>query len=430
MVPGFVAGLYDETELTLDVKALCEWAGWTFVEKSMTHLDHKTQTITCKAKTDTKATVLEYTVCALDIGSRTKGSDLPGVDQYAFCPRPLSRLGAKLARCDTEIAQLLETAEETKTSGPAVLKIVVIGTGAAGMELAIATTARWEAKYPALDVKVTLLEKSEQFFRYCNSSGLQKLMLDHVTQNAKFNIQYHTVATGITAQHVNLLTKGEPAVLDYDIVIWAGGARAHDFIQTQTNLMCDDRGYIMVANTLESRCCHNVFAAGDCRYLSQPGCDRNFPPKAGVHAVREGPVLIRNILKRLKGFPVTPYYAQRNILQLLCMADGTAMGGKWDIGFQGKWVWHLKDWIDKVFMAMYDAPQIIHGKKPLLYQPTPEPGFAASEVTPAQAAAALLVGTPGNDAPDTGNFDIQWMAIKRMATDETFRKDVQQLMKK
>lgn len=31
-----------------------------------------------------------------------------------------------------------------------------------------------------------------------------------------------------------------------------------------------------------------------------------------------------------------------------------AIGNKFGISFTGKWVWHMKDYIDKVFMRLYD----------------------------------------------------------------------------
>lgn len=34
--------------------------------------------------------------------------------------------------------------------------------------------------------------------------------------------------------------------------------------------------------------------------------------------------------------------------------DGKALGAKFGITFAGRWVWNMKDWIDKGFMQLFD----------------------------------------------------------------------------
>jgi hypothetical protein len=48
------------------------------------------------------------------------------------------------------------------------------------------------------------------------------------------------------------------------------------------------------------------------------------------------------------------YQPQRGFLSLLMTADGSAIGSKFGISFTGKWVWGLKDYIDKIFMKLFD----------------------------------------------------------------------------
>ena len=39
----------------------------------------------------------------------------------------------------------------------------------------------------------------------------------------------------------------------------------------------------------------------------------------------------------------------------MMLGDGTAIGSKYGITFCGKWVWHLKDYIDMSFMDLFNA---------------------------------------------------------------------------
>lgn len=43
--------------------------------------------------------------------------------------------------------------------------------------------------------------------------------------------------------------------------------------------------------------------------------------------------------------------------------DGYSLGSKYGICFYGKWVWKLKDYIDKSFMNMFDPIIIFHNFK-------------------------------------------------------------------
>ena len=47
----------------------------------------------------------------------------------------------------------------------------------------------------------------------------------------------------------------------------------------------------------------NIFAGGDCACM-ETYAEKNFPPKAGVYAVRAGPIIARNIVHYLKGEPL------------------------------------------------------------------------------------------------------------------------------
>lgn len=55
------------------------------------------------------------------------------------------------------------------------------------------------------------------------------------------------------------------------------------------------------------------------------------------------------------GLPLQPYDPQREALALLGCGDGTAIGCKWGIAFRGRWVWRLKDWIDRGWMRTFDT---------------------------------------------------------------------------
>ncbi|MDX1579904.1 MAG: selenide, water dikinase SelD, partial [Gemmatimonadota bacterium] len=84
--------------------------------------------------------------------------------------------------------------------------------------------------------------------------------------------------------------------------------------------------------------------------------DAPWVPKAGVYAVRQGPVLIENLRRALaEARPFRSYRPQRDFLALLNLGDGTAVGAKWGLTASGRWVFRWKDWIDRRFMRRFQA---------------------------------------------------------------------------
>ena len=65
-------------------------------------------------------------------------------------------------------------------------------------------------------------------------------------------------------------------------------------------------GYFRVNDFMQSTSHPNVFAGGDCVTM-ETYAHENFPPKAGVYAVRAGPIIAQNVVKYIKNEELTPY---------------------------------------------------------------------------------------------------------------------------
>jgi hypothetical protein len=115
------------------------------------------------------------------------------------------------------------------------------------------------------------------------------------------------------------------------------------------------KGYFRVNEYMQSTSHPNVFAGGDCVTMTPyEHLDRPFPPKAGVYAVRSGPVISQNIVNYLKGEDLNEYAPQTEFLALLMTGDRKAVGTKFGMTFDGKWVWNMKNYIDLSFMNLFN----------------------------------------------------------------------------
>ena len=116
----------------------------------------------------------------------------------------------------------------------------------------------------------------------------------------------------------------------------------------QTGLELDAAGFIAVDPTLQSRSHPNIFAAGDIATIV--GSPR---PKAGVYAVRAGPVLADNIRRFVAGRRPKPWKPQTRALAILGTADGRSVGIRGNHASHSRFWWWLKKWIDRRWMAKY-----------------------------------------------------------------------------
>ncbi|MEI8171465.1 MAG: pyridine nucleotide-disulfide oxidoreductase, partial [Rhodoferax sp.] len=74
---------------------------------------------------------------------------------------------------------------------------------------------------------------------------------------------------------------------------------------------------------------------------------------SGVYAVRAGPALLTNLRAVVAGTSPSPHLPPANTLNLLSCGDHFAIASWGRYSAQGRWVWRLKDWIDRSFMKRY-----------------------------------------------------------------------------
>jgi selenide,water dikinase len=251
MVPGVVSGQYRPDEVEIDVRPLARVAGVTFVEAAATSIDPTRRPVHLEGRAP-----LSYDVASLDVGSTVAGADLPGVAAFALPTRPIGRL---LERLDARLAA-------------GVSAVAVVGGGAGGVELAACLRAR--AGRP------TTLIAAGPLVGGGRVGALVERALDerHVARVAGR-------AAAVDAGGVSLEGGGR---VDADLVVWVAGAAG---LPVMCGLPLDPRGFVWIDDTLRVEGCADLFAVGDCAVL------RSWPsiPKAGVYAVREGPVLIDNL---------------------------------------------------------------------------------------------------------------------------------------
>lgn len=326
MLPGCLAGLYRPDEMEMELRPLCTWAGIRFIRARVAGLDPSIRQVFFE---DGRAPVA-YDALSINIGSIPRGMNTPGVRDHAVPTRPLGRLLRRVHRFE---------ANHRADGQP--LRIVIAGGGAAGAELAFAMHARWGERFAP--VRITLVE-SQSTVLTGHNPRVAGIIMRYLEEKGITCLTGQRVA-GVDETGVHF--EDHPS-LPCDFLLWATGGSPPDLL-ANTNLDTSETGFIRVRPTLQVMAYDNVFAAGDCIEFPSRSL-----PKSGVYAVREGPVLARNIHAWLEQRALVPYRPQPSALALLMTGTRNGVASRRHVSLHGPWVWRLKDWIDRRWMRKFE----------------------------------------------------------------------------
>jgi selenide,water dikinase len=325
MLGGLITGRYGREDAYLDLPSLAAKAGARFVLGSAVRVDPANRRITVDGGRQ-----LPYHIASFAIGSeigRAKAQDRDAV----LSVKPIDGAG-RIA----EAVDRLPQAEPT---------VVVVGGGAGGIELALNLKARFHA-LGRTGAHVVLVDEQQRLV--ANRSEACAREAARVLRQNQVQVILGMRVGEVGSRTVRL---GGRTELPYDTLVWATGASAPEIFRA-SGLETDNAGFLLVDSTLRSVTSSAIFAAGDAATL------RPFPatPKSGVYAVRQGPVLARNLALALRGLAsdhLQHYRPQPRSLVLINTGDGRAILSYGSMALTGRWVMRLKDRIDRAFMRRF-----------------------------------------------------------------------------
>jgi pyridine nucleotide-disulfide oxidoreductase family protein len=321
MVPGFVAGHYALEDCVIPLEPLVRRSGIRWLQRSVVALDAGQQTVQLD-----DGRLLHYDWLSLNTGPVQDRAQLerslPGAREHALFLRPIEAFAGLWP-------QVLALGQSRA------LRIAVIGAGAAGMELAMAMRQRLP------HAAITLL---------CGDAPLGSGYAPGVQKRLKAALLTRRItllpdsAAGLRAGAVQLASG---ATLACDVPLLATGTQAPGWLQG-SGLGLDAQGFVAVDACQRSTSHPQVFAAGDvCARV-----DRALA-RSCVYAVRAGPVLARNLAAAMVGRALRDHQPPQLTLNLLSCGTGYAIASWGRYSAQGRWVWWLKDWIDRRFVRRY-----------------------------------------------------------------------------
>lgn len=305
MVPGLVAGHYTVDDCVIPLEPMLKKSAIRWLRHSAVAVDADARKVTLE-----DGSVHGFDWLSVNTGQVQDRDQIeqamPGARKHGLFLRPIESFVALWP-------QVVELAQSRA------LRLAVLGGGAAGIELAMAIRQRLPKS------SVTLLTGDVEMASNDPSPVQQQVTRALKRRNITVLVDR---AVGITATEV-MLAGGARLACDVPLIVT--GAQAPAWFESSA-LALDATGFIAVDAFQRSTSHPNVFAAGD---------------------VSSRVALAKNLTAVVTGAPLASHQPPKNTLNLLSCGDQRAIASWGGISAEGRWVWWLKDWIDRGSIKRY-----------------------------------------------------------------------------
>jgi selenide,water dikinase len=316
MLPGFIAGHYLHDEIMIDLVRLARHADARLIFGRATGIDRIARRVEIS-----DLSPVAFDIASIDVGITSDLASVPGFSQFAVAAKPLG--------------QYADRWESFVSACPRKPRIVVVGAGLGGAELALSSMHR--LRQAGSDPQISLLE-SRSVAMQGIAKRARKALLARLSQ-AGIDLVTNVQVAQIRASSV-VLSDGSEIASDFTLAV--AGARPHGWLAHLG--LSHEKGFLNINSALQTSD-PSIFAAGDCAAMSSSP-----RPKAGVFAVRQASVLATNLGASLSGRRLKAYRPQRDYLKLIATGGKEAIADKWGQSLEGRWLWKIKDKIDRRFM--------------------------------------------------------------------------------
>ncbi|TAK11512.1 MAG: bifunctional NADH dehydrogenase FAD-containing subunit/selenide, water dikinase SelD, partial [Acidobacteria bacterium] len=230
------------------------------------------------------------------------------------------------------------------------LRVAVVGGGFGGAELALCVAPHMARHLPGNSAcECTLISGGTRLLP--GATPRAAALAERACARSGVRVMRERRVVGVDG---TALTLSDGTIVEADVTLWATSATAAPPLAS-LKMPADARGFPLTLDTLQVLSGHPIFVVGDSGTVAAARL-----PKAGVTAVREGPVLWSNLQRSLSGRPLTSYRPRRRFLQLLNTGDGQAIADWRGVAVAGAWCWRLKDVIDRRFVAKFRPTDLSH----------------------------------------------------------------------
>ena len=335
------AGTLDIHQEGLSYEMLAHDNGFTFCLGAMTGLDHAGNWLGVAPVVDehgeelVPARQLPFDQLVFAVGSTANHYNVPGAAEFTLSlNRPADAEHFRL-----RMLKLLTAADLRKSAGgEGQVRIVIIGGGATGVELAaeLREASVVHSRYgfrridPHRDVQITLLEGADRILaplpEKVSVAAAQLLKERHV------NIEVNCKVARITPQHVE---DAAGRVFASDLVVWAAGIKAPDVLAT-LGLPNSRSGQLQVSDRLLVQGQSDIYALGDC--AACPTAEGGWVPPRAQAAHQQASYLVAALTRRANDQPAPDRpYVYKDHGSLVSLGTQSSVGNLMGNLFRSTW---------------------------------------------------------------------------------------------
>nr|WP_208293540.1 NAD(P)/FAD-dependent oxidoreductase [Zophobihabitans entericus] len=268
------------------------------------------------------ATELSYDVLVMAIGSTSNDFGTPGVKDH--CILLDDQVQAKRLR-QIMLDTFFKFSASPETTKSDKINIAIVGGGATGIELTSELFTMAEKlksygfdKISPKTLNVTLIEAADRIIPVLS----EKLSQSIKEQLEEFGAKVLTKTMITKADHDGFYPK-EGDVIKADIMIWAAGVKAPDFLKDIAGLETSRSNQLVVKSTLQTTRDDDIFVIGDC--ASSPKPAGGFTPPTAQAAHQMASICAKNVMAHLNELPLSnfKYKDKGTIISLAHTAQGS-----------------------------------------------------------------------------------------------------------
>ena len=324
MGPGMLGLSYTAQDIRFATRFVVERQGGTFIRDRVARIDAANRTVILQSGQG-----VEYDVLSCNTGSFIPFENIHGDTSTVFTVKPIERLQ------EAQRAVIALCASRTRP------RIAVVGGGPAALEIAgnVRRLATLRGRHAP---KITLFAGQRLLGRL--PRRIRAMALDSFR---KQDIEVRE--TGYVEEIRDGVIRVGGETVRPDLTFLATGVRPSR-VFADSGLATGPTGGLLVNERLQSVDHPEIFGGGDCIHFAPQPLD-----KVGVYAVRENPVLLRNVRAKLAGARLVDFNPGGAYLLLFNMGDDTAIFSKGPLLFRNSLAFRLKDFIDRRFMRHFQA---------------------------------------------------------------------------
>lgn len=344
MLPEVSSGMLHPSDISTPIRTFCKNA--KFYHAKISHIDLEKRKVTITRIFDQKLILLHYDYLVLALGNTDNFFGNKNIEKYSFSIKTLEDAIA----IRNHVISMLESAdnEDDEVVQDELVNFVVIGGGFAGVEI-------------AAEINDFILDAAKNFYKNIDKKMIRIILvssrngiLPEVGDSlGKYALKFLKKSGIQVITNRKAVDAGEDYVLlDNNITIpcttlvWAGGMVV-DPVVSSLDCLHDSSGRIIVDEFLRVKDHPNVFALGDCAYITDKTTGKPYPTTAQI-AIMEAKIVSHNLIsivkksnKQIKSFE----YKNKGVMATIGRRTGVSLVCGIPLrGFSAWILWRLFYW--------------------------------------------------------------------------------------